>query len=371
VRRAADVAPLGLGKVLYLSGSAYEQGKQLGRGAADLIRENIRRASRLRDDVAAGRDQADYTAVTRRNERFAAHAFPELLDELSGIAEGANVDYDELLSLNLNGHIAYVYSTTLACTQVLASGPATHDGKTYIGKTRDLKSGPLLQVLLHREFDDGGYLNEIQTAGRMTIPDGINQYGVSLSCSGQWSPRVTVDLARADEAWLTLNLQPILRQARSADEAVRMIDAQPRASGMHVLVADGSRAVAVEVTDRLVRTFDAEDGLLVRTNHYFAPDLAYLKPTFAENHSSYDRYARATHMLCKRHGDIGMHDILSILSDHSPDFPEVDSICRHGDGDLESKTCAATIACPEDRTLWATLGNPCEAIQAVAAPGVQ
>ena len=122
MRRAADVAALGLGKVLYLSGSAYEQGRQLGRGAADLIRENIRRASRLRDDVAAGRDQTDYT---------------------------------------------------------------------------------------------------------------------------------------------------------------------------------------------------------------------------------------------------------SILSDHSPDFPEVDSICRHGDGDLESKTCAATIACPEDRTLWATLGNPCEAIQAVAAPGVQ
>ncbi|MCA1645614.1 MAG: hypothetical protein LC797_09165 [Chloroflexi bacterium] len=85
---------------------------------------------------------------------------------------GANVDYEELLSLNLNGHIAYVYSTMLACTQVLATGPATRDGKTYIGKTRDLKSGPLLQVLLHREFDDGSFLNEIQTAGRMTIPDG-------------------------------------------------------------------------------------------------------------------------------------------------------------------------------------------------------
>jgi hypothetical protein len=180
---------------------------------------------------------------------------------------------------------------------------------------------------------------------------------------------VKVDLARADEAWLTLNLQPILRQARSADEAVRMIDEQPRSSGMHVLVADGSRAVAVEVTDTLVRSFDAEDGLLVRTNHYFAPDLAYLKPTFAENHSSYDRHARAMLMLRKRHGDISMHDILSILSDHSPDFPEVDNICRHGDGDLESKTCAATIACPEDRTLWATLGNPCEAIQAIAGPG--
>jgi hypothetical protein len=134
---------------------------------------------------------------------------------------------------------------------------------------------------------------------------------------------------------------------------------------MHVLVADRSRAVAAEVTDKVVRTFEAEDGLLVRTNHYFAPDLQELAPTFEENHSSFDRYTRATAMLRKRHGDIGMHDILTILSDHSPDWPATDSICRHGDGDAESLTCAATIACPEDRTLWATLANPCEGIQAV------
>jgi isopenicillin-N N-acyltransferase-like protein len=240
------------------------------------------------------------------------------------------------------------------------------DGKTYVGKTRDLSRGPLFQVLLHREYDDGTYLNEIQTAGRMTIPDGINQHGLSLTCSGQWSPRVTVDLARASSAWLTLNLQPILRQARTTDEAVRMIHEQPRASGMQVLVADGTRAVALEVTDTVIREFEVEGGLLVRTNHYLAPDLHHLAPTFEANRSSYDRYARATAMLQCRRGSIGMHDILAILSDHS--MPPADSICRHGDGDLESVTCSATISCPEDRTMWATLGNPCEAIQAITRP---
>jgi len=184
-----------------------------------------------------------------------------LLDELSGIAEGANVDYAELLSLNLNGHIAYVYSAQLACTQVLATGVATIDGKTYAGKTRDLSRGPLLQVLLHRQYPDGSYLNEIQTAGRMTIPDGVNQWGVSLSCSGQWSPRVVVDLARADSAWLHLNLQPILRVAHSADDAVRMIEEQPRASGMHVLVADATRlemtSAAPKMVSRLLGKLDA------------------------------------------------------------------------------------------------------------------
>lgn len=367
MHRFADVSCSGEGKVLYLKGTPYAQGKQLGAGAADLIQENVRRATRLRDQVAAGRDQADYHAITRRNEAWVAREFPELLEELAGIAEGACVDYAELLSLNLNGHIAYVYSTEMQCTQVLATGTATLDGKTYQGKTRDLSRGPLLQVLMHREYDDGSYINEIQTAGRMTIPDGINQHGVSLTCSGMWSRRVIVDLPRADVAWLTLNLQPILRCARSADEAIQMIKEQPRASGMQVIVADGKRAVALEVTDKVVREFDAEEGVLVRTNHYFAPDLQHLVPNPTEDRSTYDRYARAMEMLQQRHGQITMQDILRIMSDHS--LPPADSICRHGDGEERSKTCAATISCPEDRTMWGVLTNPCRGIQAVGSPG--
>src|SRR4051794_14781547 len=138
MRRRADVAALGDSKVLYLTGSPYEQGKQLGRGAADEIRENMRRAAKFRDEVAAGRDQADYHPLTRKNEPRGSTVYRELLDELSGIAEGANVDYGELLSMNLTPHISHIYSPTLACPQVLATGPATADGKTYIGKTRDL-----------------------------------------------------------------------------------------------------------------------------------------------------------------------------------------------------------------------------------------
>ena len=364
--KRADVARTGEGKVVYLKGTPYKQGLQLGAGAADLIQENVRRASTLQDEVAAGRDQADYHAITRRNERWVAREFPELLEELTGIAEGAQVDYGELLSLNLNGHLAYTYSAELQCTQVLATGSATVDGKTYQGKSRDLSRGPLLQILMHREWEDGAWINEIQTAGRMTIPDGINQHGVSLSCSGMWSPRVILDLSRADSAWLTLNLQPILRHARTASEAVQMIQDQPRASGMQVLVADPQRAVALEVTDKVVRAFEAEDGLLVRTNHYLAPDLQHLIPTHAEQRSTFDRFARATELLRKSHGRISMHDILRIMSDHSP--PPADSICRHGDGDETAKTCAVTIACPEDRMLWGVLTNPCEGIQAVGRP---
>ena len=364
--RKVDVAPLGQGKVLHLDGSPYEQGRQLGQGAADLIRENLQRTRIQRQEVLSGLDRTDYDAVTRRNEAWVARAFPELLEEVAGIAEGAEVDRLELLSMNLNPQLSYVHSTAMECTQVLAMRSATGDGKTYVGKTRDLQRGPTRQVLLHRRHADGGFTNELTPAGRMTVLDGINQHGLSLTCSGQWSPRVRVDMTRADSAWLLLNLAPILRRARSVDDAVRMIADQPRASGMIVLAADQSRATALEVTDREVRAFEPEQDLLVRTNHFCSPDFQHLMPTFEEYRSTYDRHARASQVLRERCGHIGMPDILRILSDHAE--PPVESICRHG-GNGKSQTYAATILCPQDRTMWVTIGNPCEGIRAVGCQG--
>jgi hypothetical protein len=202
----------------------------------------------------------------------------------------------------------------------------------------------------------------------MTILDGVNEHGLSLTCSGQWSARVRVDVSRADSAWLLLNLQPILRRACSAYEAVRMIKEQSRASGMIVLVADEWRAVALEVTDRDVREFLPQDDLLVRTNHFCSPDFRQLVPTFEEYRSTFDRHARASQILHERRGRIGPRDILRILSDHAE--PPMESICRHG-GEGRSRTYAAVITCPQDRAMWAVIGNPCEGIWPPDDPGAR
>jgi isopenicillin-N N-acyltransferase-like protein len=366
MRRRADVATLGDGKVLYLSGAPYEQGKQLGRGAAELIRENVRDAALLRARVADGLDMASYDMLTRRNEAWVAREFPELLDELHGVAEGAGIDYFDLLHLNLNTDVAYAraYALVFDCTQVLATGAATADGKTYIGKTRDLSMGPHRHVLLHREYDDGTYRNEFQVAGQMTLPVGVNGHGVAVTTSGQWSERVVVDFSRADKAWHILNWQPVLRHARSVAEAIDMIRDQPRIVGMNAMLADATTAVALEITDGDVHVFEPDDGILVRTNHFLASELQPIAPTFEENRGTFDRFARASQLARQRAGSIGALDLVRILSDHAP--PPEESICRH---DGPGRTYAATVACTQERSMWTAFGNPCEGLQAVGQPG--
>lgn len=357
--KRTNVSSLGNGRVVYVHGTPYEQGRQLGAAAADLIAENVRAASAL---VPADVDLAAYATMTRRNEAWAAREYPELFEELHGLAEGSGLAYEDLLHLNLNTDVAYAkaYAMVFDCTQVLVSGSATVDGKTYLAKTRDLSRGPVRQLLVHREFEDGSSRNEIQSAGQLTLPVGVNSYGVAVGTSGQWSKRVVVDLARGDAAWHIPNLQPVLRCARSAAEALEMVRNQPRVAGMNMTLADTHSAYALEITSDQVEVFEPEDGVLVRTNHYLSPALSELAPTHDENRGTFDRYQRAWQIVSDRRGQISVHDLIRLMSDHAE--PPAQSICRHGT-DGEGRTYVGMVACPQDRSLWAMLGNPCEGIQ--------
>jgi isopenicillin-N N-acyltransferase like protein len=345
-----------------LRGSAYQQGLQLGRAAAELIAFNIRDHQAARD--ARRLDVAEYAARTRANEAWVASVFPELLDELEGIADSTGLEYLHLLDLNVNTDVAYARAPgaapvpALDCTQVLASGSATADGKTYLGKTRDLSRGPSRHVLLRREYDDGSSRAELQIAGLLTLPIGLNHYGLALTTSGQWSPRVAADQRRGETAWHILNLQPLLRHASSVDEVMEQVREQPRLVGLNLMAADRRRAVALEVTDGVVHVHEPEDGLLVRTNHYLSPELAHLAPTRAENPGTFERFERATALARARRGRLGREDVWLILRDHAT--PPIESICRHATPRNSARTCSATVMCPQDGSLSASLGPACE-----------
>jgi isopenicillin-N N-acyltransferase-like protein len=172
-----------------------------------------------------------------------------------------------------------------------------------------------------------------------------------------------VDLARGDAAWHIPNLQPVLRYAQSASEALDMVRDQPRVAGMNMMLADTQSAYALEITSDRVDVFEPDDGVLVRTNHYLSPALSELAPTHEENRGTFDRYRRASQIIRERWGHIGVHDLVRLMSDHAE--PPAQSICRHG-ADGEGRTYVGMVACPQDRSLWAMLGNPCEGIRMVA-----
>jgi isopenicillin-N N-acyltransferase-like protein len=263
---------------LILDGDARHMGRLHGQGARDDIRFNV---AAVRRDIAADMRRGrhyDYDAALDRNLAFLEREAPEVLDEISGIAEGASLPFRDVLLLNVPLFIAAQFLPQ-DCTQVLLMPPATADGRTYLAKTRDLGNGGFKQVVLHRRYAGGPELIEVHTAGSVTWPgSGLSSHGVAIATSGVWSRRTTIDLDRIGRAWFLINPHLLLRESRSLDDLWERLQAQPRVTGLNIVAADQAGGAAIEATADGALRHQAEDGVIVRSNHYLAPALAEVSP---------------------------------------------------------------------------------------------
>lgn len=349
----------GPAQVLRVSGPPREQGRQHGQQARDLIVENLALIRRGMAELSARGRQYDYDSVLKTNQAFAAEAAPEILDEVKGIAEGAEVPYRDLLLLNLPLYFIGAL-LPLECTQILLAPPATANGVTLLGKTRDLGHGRLQHVMLHRRYPDGLELIEVGAAGSITWPgSGLSSRGVALTTSGVWSNRTPIHLDRAASGWLLVNAHLLLRDSHSLDDLAQRAAEQPRVTGLNILAADADGAAALELTsDRLYRA-DAEDGVVVRTNHYLEPEIQHLGPTREEYPGTYHRYEVATAAIWEAYGSWDTARLATLLASHDG-YPQ-QSICRHAQNGQGADTVYGSVASLPDGNLWAVLNNPCQA----------
>jgi hypothetical protein len=201
---------------------------------------------------------------------------------------------------------------------------------------------------------------EVHTAGSVTWPgSGLNSNGVAISTSGVWSRRTVVDVDRIERAWFLINSHLLLRESRSVDDVWAKLQAHPRATGLNIVVADQSTGAAFEATaDGAVRQ-NAEDGVMVRSNHYLAPELAELSPWPDEHPSSYHRYQTAIEKAHAQHGSWRAEGLIGLLGDHEG-YPQR-SICRHSENGAGADTVYASVATLPDKTFWTTLDHPCQA----------
>jgi isopenicillin-N N-acyltransferase-like protein len=334
-------------------------GRLHGQGARDDIRFNVATVHRdIETDIARGR-RYDYDTALDRNLGFLQRDAPDILEEIQGIADGAELPFRDILLLNVPLFIAAQF-LPLDCTQMLFMPPATGDSRTYLAKTRDFNNGGFRQVVLHRRYPDGHEMVEVHTAGSVTWPgSGLNSHGVALSTSGVWSRRTTVDLDRIEQAWFLINSHLLLRGSSSVDDVWSRLQAHPRVTGLNIVVADRNTGAAFEATAEGAVRHDADDGVIVRSNHYMAPELNELSPWPDEHPSSYHRYATATSIARARHESWQENQMIGLLGDHDG-YPQR-SICRHSENGGGADTVYASIATLPDGTFWTILDHPCQA----------
>jgi len=283
--------------------------------------------------------------LASENEKVLARHFPDLLEEMRGIAKGAELPYTSILL-----ETAYPFTTSIysECTVVSAFGRATADRGPVVGRNYDFlaefrKCNQLRIVKRKNKW----YSFAGGTITILGVEEGSNSAGLFVGDAG-WEPK---ELPLSWGLSSRLVMQLVLENCDSVDAAIDFIRETPKFAnnaGNCYLLADKKEAVVMEmgVTKSCLRK--SEDGILIASNTFLTSVNEEIKPP---EPGAFDRYEFARRYLCRNKGKVDGRLIRELLSDHNS------SICAHNDID----TLRSVIAKTNERKVLIADGHPCTA----------
>jgi isopenicillin-N N-acyltransferase like protein len=273
-------------------------------------------------------------------------AFPDLLEEIEGLAEGAGVPMWELMAANaweeLEPMLAGAPVASDRCTAFAVTGPEgtvlAHNEQWYAGDAGNI-------AVVVSEPDDGPAFAS-PTVVTCLPAVGMNAAGLaqgvmSLSArtDGPGIPRVPVSSAAL--------------RSPDREELIRRAAVPGRSGGYAYVVAEAGRPFTLETSASGQAVLDEA----AHTNHYLAPGLA---PDGEVSDGSVSRLDRLRVLLADRRPGTP-EEAMDVLRDHRGD-PQ--AICVHpdpGDGDEAVGVLFSMVCHVEERRMWVADGNPCTA----------
>lgn len=341
--------------LLRVSGSYRAVGQQIGEACADALHRavdleqaGVPRHGRTVDQLLEDADRC----------RAATHqAFPWLLEELDGAAEGAGVDPQLLFAASVEElweeRPSEPGRAEGRCTDVLVAPQATSTGHLLVAHNNDLSASSESDVIaIERDIPDDVLIFSIGIGPWISV--GWNSAGLSLT-GNEVSPN--------DERCGVPRLLLVRAQlrARTLAEAVDLTLHPMRASAYNTVLADAcGEAVNVEASAADHQCWGPDGrGAIIHTNHYVSARMARYEADRSYAVRSARRLDRARQLLAELGSTpAGEQALMAILSDHENGR---DAICRHpADGDKDgTKTVFWCLADVTGRHIRYGLGNPC------------
>lgn len=353
---AAACAP---GEPLLLRGSPYARGRAqaaLCPGQADFVRDAIR--ARLAE-TAPALERADVRALIDGIHAFTLASFPEVLEEIRGIADGFGIDAWSIFTyLNASHAMDLLAAAERGQEDGCTSFAATKPGEgAILAKNRDYRPEhiPIQRVFLHQDPAWGG--RGILCVGSLGSPgnfsSGINSDGLAVSDTATRTRRHAAGMHRY------FLLTWLLVHCRTVAEALAGIRGMPHVGGGTLVLADASGAVAaVELGTDSVGIDQGSLGRVGRSNHFVRPETASLNldpPAGPAARNSAARLAALLGRLRSLPARTGVADAIALMRSHGDG-----GFCRHGGPDIGHTISSAIYDC-RARALIFAAGNPCSA----------
>ncbi|HOX37819.1 MAG TPA: C45 family autoproteolytic acyltransferase/hydrolase [Candidatus Brocadiia bacterium] len=326
-------------RVLLLQGSPKEMGRQHGKLMANEVRQDVQDLLSRLDHAGAPKEQvqAKLTEIWKSLEPNVPQQFKE---ELEGLAEGSGVPLADL-------QLIHAFPSMHHCTCAAATGKATVEGKTYFARSLDydldIGNDHVLQdnaTLIVYKPDNGIPHANVAWAGFIGSISGMNAEGIAIA-------DMTSDTK--DESFdgmpMIFLIRKVLWEAKTADEAVLILKAGPRASGFNYMIADGKAGQlrAVEAAHSAVEVFTPDSysmkwlphtklvDCVWRSNHFISPELAkgqrdVYDPRNGPESDSWLRYFIFGQFLKENHGKIDEMKMFECLRQYAVDEPALHQI---------------------------------------------
>jgi isopenicillin-N N-acyltransferase-like protein len=285
---------------------------------------------------------------------YSRAAYPQYVEELVGIAEGADLPFDEVflwMCEEFWRKAAWRGGGLIkpkGCTDFAARGRATADGATLLAHTNDLSrdTEQNLVILKVQAGDEPEFL--AVSVGGLGYSAGFNAAGISLTGNEVSSNDVCPGVPRQ------LMVRAILA-ARRLGEAMAACLLPQRASNYNNIIADTNGEVySVEGSATDVDPLYIEGDVLAHANHYVSPHMRRFESDRSLIYESVVRHNRALRLLREHYGQITPELLRTFLTDHA-NYPA--SICRHA-GD--AITVFSMVIHLNDLRAWIGRGLPCQ-----------
>jgi len=349
-------------KEIVLSGTPYEKGYKHGSLCKEEVLNSME-SYRMRFWRGHHFSWTQAKAIAREYLPFLTGDYQRFVEEMQGIADGAGVTLDDILTLNCRTEI--LYSTheppkeeeAQECTAFSALPPATKDGITLAGQTWDYSMNQRKSSIIVRFPAEG------KIPARLLFPEagmvggkGVNSAGLSLTLNalstksgGTGIPmhirmRRILECNYLSEAYLAATVQPI-----------------PFAAN-HIITHKDGVSLSLELDPSGCDVILPRDGIIVHTNHFCGPRMIQNHPHSASA-STYIRYQMLERLL-RGKPELEIGDVETFFRNHQG-YPT--SVCAHPHPDtppedlkMAGATNCAFVADLTHGIVRFAMGNPCE-----------
>jgi len=357
-----DVSPPAAFPFLRSEGLPRDVGLAHGRAFSDRVHGSIGVYKRKFDKIGLPWPQA--LDIAERNLAFLRSLDPALVDEMDGIAAGAEADPREIYLINIRTGLTRMVEEGTdedhECTTAAILGTATANGHTLMAQNWDQNAECQPNTVVIEQHIAGEPALLFVTEAGILFRHGMNDAGVGAVGNALRSNREQ----RADRGTTSgIARRRALRCTNLAD-AVRTLTETPRShSGNHILADAAGGAVDIEAIPGRAFEVHPVDGIVVHSNHFLNAEAQQaVEDRGPKSHpDTLFRDCRLRDALAARRGSITMDDVREALQDHHG-YPV--SVCRHPDPNADSRgyTLVSSVIDLNDRRMLTAPGPACVGI---------